>query len=134
MRMSASVAGLAVALGLLSLGSVAHAGTIQLDHFKCYKVKGEDVKVTVQLRDQFDDPDFKDALVVKPEFLCNPTDKIHGANQILRAAGAHLVCYKIVTAKGNPPDVFINNQFQSAVTLEVKTPKLLCVPSQKFLD
>ena len=95
-----------------------------LDHFKCYKAKGEAPNVAVNLEDQFGvEPG---VLVKKPELFCNPVDT---NREGIRNPAAHLTCYKI-KADGEKRDVVATNQFGEQ-TLEVKKPTLLCVPSEK---
>lgn len=95
-----------------------------LDHFKCYRAKGERPNVAVDLADQFGvEPG---VLVRKPELFCNPVDK---NGEGIRNPTAHLTCYRI-KADGKKRDVVVGNQF-GGQTLEVKEPELLCVPSDK---
>lgn len=107
-----------------SAGKCKPAATV-LDHFKCYEAKGDPLDVTVDLQDQFEaEPG---VLVKKPVFFCNPVPK--NGEGILDPA-AHLTCYEI-SDDGEKRDVVVEHQF-GAQTLEVKKPKLLCLPSNKI--
>lgn len=99
-----------------------------LDHFKCYRVKGDGVQQTVDLKDMFTSG--TGLVVGKPVLLCNPTIKVHGDKtyDILHPA-AHLVCYN-VTRKQFTTQVATNNQFRAEV-LTIQNPDMLCAPSQK---
>ncbi len=98
----------------------------ELDHFKCYKARGERVDIIVSLEDQFGlEPG---VMVGKPELFCNPVDK---DGEGIIDPTAHLTCYKIHDRdKGSKREVLIDNQFGEQ-TLKVKKPELLCVPSIK---
>jgi hypothetical protein len=99
-----------------------------LDHFKCYRVKGDAILELVGLRDQFLQAPAR--LVGKPVLLCNPTIKVHGPNTFpINHPKEHLVCYKVT-----PVDFSIVvqavNQFANG-QLTIQDPKMLCVPSRK---
>jgi hypothetical protein len=96
-----------------------------LDHFLCYKAKGDSVDVTVSLQDQFGGK--PGVLVEEPELFCNPVDK---NDEGISDATAHLTCYKIKEGD-KKQQVRIENQFGEQ-TLKVKKPTLLCVPSKKI--
>ena len=98
------------------------------EHFKCYDVDGQFDDREVTLEDQFEK---KDTLVRKPLMLCNPVDK---NGEGIQNRENHLVCYEITDVPGQPhfrkQRVATENQFGSG-ELEVKQPKILCVPSSK---
>jgi hypothetical protein len=96
-----------------------------LDHFLCYKAKGSAVDVTVSLQDQFGEK--PEVLVAEPTLFCNPVDK--NAEGIAEAT-ARLICYKI-EEEGHKRLVLIENQFGTQI-LQLKKPKLLCVPSEEI--
>jgi hypothetical protein len=99
-----------------------------LDHFKCYRVKGQAINVPVGLRDQFTAAVGR--IVGKPVLLCNPTIKVHGANTFpINHPREHLVCYK-VTPHQFSIVVAAVNQFANG-QLTIQNPKMLCVPSRK---
>jgi len=102
-----------------------------LDHFKCYKVEGEKIKVNVNLEDQFGIQE--KVIVIKPLLLCNPVIKWHDDEEFpVKNPEEHLVCYNIKPAtKG--PNVVVNNQFGERQILKVIKSKYLCVPSKKFI-
>jgi len=107
---------------------------INVDHYKCYKIKvtsgtpkfPKGVQATVA--DQFNAPP-KLFDVRKPKHLCNPVDK---NGEGVKNADAHLVCYQVKGASGQPKhvrrDVLVNNQFgpESATTIKESE---LCVPT-----
>lgn len=105
-----------------------HAAPQGLDHFQCYRAKGEVAGATVDLRDQFGAA--TNRIVGRPVLLCNPARKVHNnvAFEILHPE-AHLVCYK-VTPKDFQRDVGTKNQFRTE-TVTVIDPDLLCAPSRK---
>jgi subtilisin family serine protease len=107
-----------------------------LDHFKCYEVKGEGFKPrpVVVLSDQFHE---ERVALGKPDVLCNPVDKRHGdVHEDIDDPSAHLTCYRIRdagegdSAKFSSREVEVENQFGSQ-TLELKRPRTLCGPSSK---
>lgn len=103
----------------------------KLDHFRCYKVKGNSVKQTVVLKDQFGfEPKVR---VYNPKFFCNPVDK---NGEGISDPTAHLTCYRIKDKKKKRKvlmdKVLIENQFGSKQTLKVEKPMHLCVPSKKL--
>lgn len=118
-----------------------------LDHFKCYDVKGEKIEAQAQLQDQFDrmppgnENTFENVRVKRPEYLCNPTYKAHftGWNQAhapqwnvttIQHPEDHLVCYSLDDTKKMVKNVVGHNQFGEE-QMRTKEPKLLCVPSTK---
>jgi hypothetical protein len=105
-----------------------HAFPQDLDHFKCYKVKGEDPDAVVGLKDQFTSARNREVGV--PVLLCNPTLKIHkGQTFDVKHPKWHLVCYKVT-----PKDFTIIrgtlNQFRQE-PLTVQNANMLCAPSKK---
>ena len=83
----------------------------------------------VDLSDQFEDTV---KIVKKPKFVCNPVDK---NGEGIANPDVHLTCYEVKKLEGTPKfekrHVLVQNQFGEDQILEVKKPKLLCVPSTK---
>ncbi len=127
------------------------ASALSINHYKCYQAKDwkTDPKqpkfetTDVTLVDQFET---KQTDVKKAFMLCNPVDKEGGG---ILDPEVHQVCYKIKDTKTDPKQVKfegttaqtanqfgggINDEGDGAELLEVKKPKVLCVPSKKFLD
>jgi hypothetical protein len=106
---------------------------ININHYKCYKVKvthgtpkfpkGVQAVVT----DQFNSPP-KTFLVTKPRHLCNPVNK---NSEGVKDPSAHLVCYQVRSAGGQPKHVrrslFTNNQLGPGAMFTIKE-RELCVP------
>ena len=142
-------------------GPVPPLDPVNLDHFKCYKVsvkkrvclKDPNVKCKtdsqcveagvggkcnlgfqkrqVTLDDQFPDP-VRLLDVVKPTRLCTPVNK---DSEGIKNLNAHLMCYKVKPAKGEPKHVkikgiHVNNQF-GLEELDTMREEELCVPSVK---
>ena len=84
----------------------------------------------VTVEDEFNAPP-KVFDVRKPKHICNPVDK---NSEGVKNANAHLVCYQVKGASGQPRhvrrSVFTNNQFGSAAMFTIKESEL-CVPSVK---
>jgi hypothetical protein len=110
-----------------------------VDHYKCYNVKVTrgapkfPKGIQVFIEDQFEQPKLYD--VKKPTRLCIPVDK---NGEGIKDRDAHLMCYKVKPAKGEPKytpviGIFTNNQFGSE-QLDTKKEEELCVPSEKFLE
>ncbi len=101
-----------------------------LDHFKCYKAKGDRVNVIVDLEDQFG---LESGVKVRePKLFCNPVAKTHdGEVTEIGDPTAHLTGYKIKD-KGEKVKrlVSVTNQFGDEQILTVKEPKRLLVPSE----
>ncbi len=104
------------------------------DHFLCYDVKvaeGEPklAPFEVDLSDQFGETA---KIVKKTNLVCNPVDK--NGEGVLNPE-VHLTCYVVKDAEGEPEFerrlVSVDNQFGEDQMLEVKKPKILCVPSSK---
>jgi hypothetical protein len=109
-----------------------------LDHFKCYKARGQALNVAATLEDQFQTTD---VVVKEPVLFCNPVEKTVG-EEVTRIvdADAHLTCYNIdlATQIGFTTQIHIetDNQFNHlrpnaepfTVTTDVR---VLCVPSAK---
>lgn len=114
---------------VLGFTLAASAPTHALDHFKCYKIKKDNVLFppNASLTDQFG----TEVVEIKKGFLwCNPVSKNGGP---ITAPADHLFCYKIKGA--NPvsfPHLATTNQF-GAQTLFAKKPFLLCVPGTKSI-
>jgi hypothetical protein len=99
-----------------------------LDHFKCYRVKGQPIGVPVGLRDQFQQAPAR--LVGRPVLLCNPTIKVHNNNTFpINHPKEHLVCYRVTPVQFSVV-VLAQNQFANG-QLTVQNPNMLCVPSRK---
>lgn len=98
----------------------------QLDHFKCYGVKGDKrgPREVVTLVDQFDKTRVK---VGRAELFCTPVSK--NDEGILRP-DRHLVCYGIQPRDRVGKTVVVRNQFGRAF-LRVKKSEALCVPSRQ---
>ncbi len=100
-----------------------------LDHFKCYWAAGQNVKATVDLKDQFDTE--KKVKVLSPVLFCNPVMKLHDdVVTPIQNPDAHLVCYRI-TGKKFAATVSTDNQF-GPETFTVTQARPLCVPSKKL--
>ena len=99
----------------------------QLDHFKCYGVKGDrrGPRQVVTLVDQFDKARVK---VGRAELFCTPVSK--NDEGILRP-DRHLVCYGIQPRDRVGKTVVVRNQFGRAF-LRVKKAESLCVPSSQI--
>jgi hypothetical protein len=118
-------------------------GSIDVDHYKCYRVKVTKgtpkfekvlgVEVTDQFTTPFGEPTLFD--LKRPIRLCTPVEK--NGEPIKREAD-HLMCYVAVPSKGQPKPVkvsgiFLNNQFAEGQLDAVKAEEL-CVPSRKTLS
>jgi hypothetical protein len=123
---------------------------LDLDHFKCYDVKGSQLKEPVSLQDEFDllqSPNhLENVRVGQPVLLCNPVRKAHFfgfSENDLTASGAnfqifpvlhpeaHLLCYRITPPEQQPHSLLIRNQFGTQQLSSTRS-ELLCVPSLKF--
>ena len=84
--------------------------------------------VQATVGDQFNAPP-KLFNVRKPKHLCNPVSK---NGETMKNPDAHLVCYQVKGAKGQPKhtrrNVFLHNQFDAETGTTVKESEL-CVPS-----
>ncbi len=108
--------------------------TINVNHYKCYKVKiaagGPKFPKGVQasVADEFNAPP-KLFNIRKPKHICNAVDK---NSEGVKNPNLHLVCYQVKGAAGQPQHVrrslFVNNQFGSAAMFTVKESEL-CLPS-----
>jgi hypothetical protein len=111
---------------------------INVDHYKCYKVKTTPgtprfTVQTVTVGDQFNNPP-KIFVLKKIKHLCTPVDK---NGEGTKNADGHLACYQAKGASGQPKHVRrlgvnINNQFGPLVLGTVKESEL-CIPSLKTL-
>jgi hypothetical protein len=107
-----------------------HAEPQDLDHFKCYRAYGGNVKKVVTLADQFQTQ--QGLQVTYPFGFCNPTEKIHaGATTPVTNPDDHLVCYMVARRAFSRAGVVTRNQFGQE-TLALREPDLLCVPSKKL--
>lgn len=100
---------------------------LNVDHFKCYQARGNKIRMTVSLEDQFGlEPEVR---VRRPKLFCNPVDK--NGEDIINPV-SHLTCYRIRARNDNDERIVsIFNQLD-AQSLEVEESKLLCVPSEKI--
>ena len=112
-------------------GTLSFAPTNDLDHFKCYDVKGQRVKQKVSLSDQFI-PEMAPAAVYAPVLLCNPVMKLHNdLTTYVQYPDDHLVCYEIKMEQSTH-DLLLKNQFElDQRSTAVEGPVLLCAPSKK---
>jgi len=98
-------------------------------HYQCYRVAEKEPAFKprdVELRDQFGSSRAK---VLKPVFLCAPTDK----NKLAaRDRITHYLCYEDEGPKAPEKVAEITNQFGKEVVV-VGGATLLCVPSRKVL-
>lgn len=115
---------------LLNPATKNDAGPIPAaNHYKCYFCEGTAPNVTVALADQFTQ---RSALVGRPFWLCNPTQKIDvsGLTHEIVDPDQHLVCYSIepelVSFTAVVSDQFIQNR-----QLALLGSLYLCVPSEK---
>jgi len=114
---------------------VSGEGTLTADHYLGYDAKipkGEPkfLKFTVELSDQFETATYT---VDKIDRLFNPV--IKNGEGVLLDKDSHYVGYKINTPKDEPKfetvtNILVQNQF-GVITVDVKKPKLLLVPSAK---
>ena len=113
-------------------------GSINVDHYKCYKVKttagtARFTVTTVNVADQFTSPGPAKVFVLKKiKHLCTPVDK---NGEGIKTADAHLACYQAKPASGQPKHVRrtgVNtaNQFGTVVLGTIKESEL-CIPSLK---
>ncbi len=113
-----------------AIGKDGVASDLNLEHFKCYKVKTaigtpKFARREVTLVDQFGETT---VTVLKPEALCNPVDK---NGEGVKDSDTHLTCYKIIPRSFSlKPEVLVANQFGEN-ELTVVSRRTLCVPSAK---
>ncbi len=116
---------------------------ISIEHYLSYKAKqpkGDDkfVKFTVELSDTFETGPTT-YTVEKPDRLYNPVQKTHdGVTTDITDEISHYVGYKIKELKGTEKfedikGVSVTDQF-GELTIDIKKPKLLLVPSLKDHD
>ena len=106
-----------------------HEPPVGLDHFKCYRAKGDPLDESVVLKDQFQGVQVK---VGAPALFCNPTLKIHnGEKTKISHPEAHLTCYRTLPSTPFDKVLPVSNQFGKA-KLSLSSPNLLCVPSFKL--
>lgn len=121
-------------------GPVDPPGLNNVDHYKCYKVRGRKGApkfkpiLGVSVSDQFIGQPPKLFDLKKPTRLCTPVDK---NGEGIKNPGTHLLCYQAKPTKGQPrhqpvSSIFVNNQFGPEILQTVKEEDL-CVPSAKTL-
>jgi hypothetical protein len=100
-----------------------------VNHYKCYTAVGPPVQKTVTLTDQFGT---RDGIIMEPQFLCTPTQKVDPAGVVYPIADpiTHLACYVI-----QPPMFYgipanFEDQFMQG-QIRFRDDCLLCVPSTK---
>jgi hypothetical protein len=101
------------------------------NHYKCYECTGPEVGVrNVSLIDQFGPQ--TGVNVRRPQFFCNPTEKILGlaAFPIVDPA-QHYVCYDIQPVDPRIFSVRFTDQFYSDFPIELSDGSYLCVPTDK---
>ncbi len=102
---------------------------LNVDHFRCYKVRKSDFTPRdVTLVDQFGSTTQE---VQKPDTFCNPVDK---NREGINDSEAHLTCYKLRRVKGSKVRLGVTTQDQfGELDLRVKVGRAetLCVPSTK---
>ena len=114
-----------------------------VDHFKCYSVEVTKGTPRFRLRkvtvtDQFNEPNGKEFIVIKPVRLCNPAEKRVGDEITgIQNSENHQMCYAVYPMWGEPrhqtvKGIHVNNQF-GALKLDAKSERELCVPSTKTL-
>lgn len=100
------------------------ASDLNLDFFKCYKVKHRGgVDVDVSLEDRFNN---MQAGVEKPELFCNAVDR-NGEGIIDDTA--HLTCYDI-KSDNTGEDVYVINRLPDNQVLALDEPEFLCESSE----
>lgn len=99
------------------------------NHYKCYDAFGPPVGVPATLETQFG---FEDVMVMHPELLCNPAEKItpDGLAYPIIDPHYHLVCYRIDPPQPIGVAVTAFDQFGEWY-LHLDAPTYLCVPSLK---
>jgi len=101
-----------------------------LDHYKCYKVLGEQVDRPVTLADQFQ---LGSGNSLEPVYLCNPVKKSHidvGIEFPIVKPTEHLVCYFLLFPGVPGMGLIFRDQFIEA-QIPLGFVDLLCVPSTK---
>ena len=112
---------------------------LNVNHFKCYRVRGtfgapKFTERDVLLVDQFED---RNTTVIKPFLLCNPVNK---NGEGIPSPASHVTCYKIRDVAGQPPfvpqspnvtDQFIVQDLQTSRRTDCGKTRLVCVPSSK---
>jgi hypothetical protein len=118
-----------------TLGSSVPTAPDDLNHFKCYFVRGDASKYfrIVGLADQFEKTRHK---LLEPVLFCNPVRKFVSdgdSYEIMDPADEHLTCYRISITTTNTRAVFIANQFTNGAdtSFVVGAADLLCVPTEK---
>jgi cysteine-rich repeat protein len=116
----------------LAFDPPAPGGGIEVDHYKCYKIKvakgtpkfPKDVSIT--LADQFI-ASAQVFSVVKPTHLCTPVDK---EGEGIKHSAIHQLCYSVKRSVKNPQHLglYTHNQF-GAERLDTIQESRVCVPS-----
>ncbi len=103
---------------------------LNVDHFRCYKVRRSGFKRrVVTLEDQFLATTQK---VQRPNTFCNPVDK---NGEGIKDPAAHLICCKLRRVKEGSQrlDVTTEDQFgELDLRVKVGRAETLCVPSTKM--
>ncbi|MBI3798304.1 MAG: hypothetical protein HY268_15235 [Deltaproteobacteria bacterium] len=108
---------------------------VDIDHYKCYAVKGQALKPaqTHTVDDQFEKGETD--TVSKPALICNPVIKVipgRGTTNVTNP-NSHLTCYQVKGTKKIDPAVTVQvqNQFGTQDLKVATIENLLCVPSFK---
>ena len=99
------------------------------DHYKCYRVEGDEIPFGAQLFDQFSQENLG---ILTPLYLCNPAEKllVDGTGFPITKPTEHLVCYLL--AQSDPANIVVVAEDQFGVwSLALTERELLCVPSLK---
>jgi len=121
---------------LLSNPPPPNSSSIQVDHYKCYRIRVSigtlpfPTPTTVSVEDQFESPP-KLLSLKKPRHLCTPVDK---NGEGIKNPGVKLLCYQDAPARGERKHVrriglYIDNQFGSLRLDTVKEGEF-CIPSE----
>jgi hypothetical protein len=113
------------------------SGSINVDHYECYKVHVTagtprfPERVTVPITDQFN-ATTKTMKLKKPRHLCTPVEK---NGEPVKNPSVHLMCY---LAHGTPKTarhtgVFVTDQFGSS-KVDTSSEREICIPSLKTLS
>jgi hypothetical protein len=124
------------AKSLVSSPAAPNPLLINLDHYKCYRVRVTPRTpkfasgTLVQATDQFEA--VRTLSLVKPRHLCTPVDK---NGEGIKNPQAHYLCYTARAAVGSPKHtrtsgIFVNNQFGPR-RLDTLRDNEFCIPSTK---
>jgi hypothetical protein len=122
---------------LLANPAPPNSSSIQVDHYKCYRIRVSagtlpfPTPTTVSVEDQFESPP-KLLSLKRPRHLCNPVDK---NGEGIKNPGVHLLCYQSAPARGERKHVrriglYVNNQF-GPLRLDTVKEGEFCIPSEK---